>query len=52
MIPGQRYSINNHVYWHPYMGAGFHVHFYYMLPIVGAFYVESFCVLGNYERVV
>ena len=28
------------------------MHFYYMLPIVGAFYVESFCVLGNYERVV
>jgi hypothetical protein len=26
------------------MGVNFHPHFYHMLPIVGAFYTESFVV--------
>ena len=28
------------------MGVGFHLHYYYMLPIAGAFYIESFCAPG------
>ena len=32
------------LYLHPVMGADFHPHFYHMLPIVGAFYTESFVV--------
>ena len=38
------------IYLHPVMGVGFHLHYYYMLPIAGAFYIESFCAPGIMKK--